>query len=117
MGIVLLAAVLFLAGLAGIAAFWAVLPRTPGTSPLAALLTFMWSCVYFASAILTWRRALLAAPAFLAATGLLMPLFWFVLPGAKGLVLALIAVACVVALLGYRYLGKAGQRPHSSDLC
>ena len=81
-GIVLLAAAFLAAGLAGIAAFWvATVSRTPGTSPLAQLLTPAWSCTYVVTGVLTWRRSRPAAPAFLAAMGFLVLLLWFIFPG------------------------------------
>jgi hypothetical protein len=70
-GIILFGAALLAAGLAGIAAFWAAWPRTSNTSPLAALFALVWSCTYVVTALLTWRRSRLAAPAFLAAMGFL----------------------------------------------
>src|SRR5687768_12513254 len=72
-GLTFFAAALLAAGLAGIAACWAAWPRSSNTSPLAALLSLVWSCTYIVSALLTWRRSRLAAPAFLAAMGLLLP--------------------------------------------
>jgi hypothetical protein len=71
-GITLLAGVFLAAGLAGIAVFWLAWPRSSNTSPLAALFALMWSCTYVLTALLTWRRSRLAAPAFLAAFGLLV---------------------------------------------
>ena len=76
-GIILLAAALLAAGLAGIAAFWAAWPRTSNTSPLAALFALVWSCTYLVTALLTWRRSRLAAPCFLAAMALLLPVVHF----------------------------------------
>ena len=105
-GIILLAAALLAAGLAGIAASWIVWPRTSNTSPLAALLTLVWSCTYVVAALLTWRRSRLAAPAFLAAVGLLLPLFSFIFPGTQILHIPLFVVTSLFALLGYRYLRR-----------
>ena len=102
-GIVLLAAALLAAGFAGIAGFWAAWPRTSNTSPLAALLTLVWSCMYVVAALLTWRRSRLAAPAFVVAVGLLPPLFWFIFPGGQ-LLLPSFVITFLFALLGYRYL-------------
>jgi hypothetical protein len=83
LGIILLAGALLVAGLVGIAAFWGVLPRTSNTSPLAALFLLMWSCTYFVTATLTWRRSRLAPPSFLAAIGLLLFPASFISPGGQ----------------------------------
>ena len=91
----------------GIAAFWAVWPRTSDTSPLAALCALLWSCTYVVTALLTWRRSRLAAPAFLAAMGLLLPLLWFIFPGGQILLLPSFAGTFLFGLLGYRYLRNA----------
>ena len=106
LGILLLAAALLAAGLVGIAAFWVAWPRTSNTSPLAALLALAWSCTYLVTALLTWRRARLAAPAFFAALGLLLPLFWFIFPGGQVLLLPPFVITFLFALLGYRYLRR-----------
>ena len=105
-GIVVLAAALLAAGLAGIAALWAAWPRTPNTSPLAALLALVWSCTYIVTSLLTWRRSRLAAPAFLAALALLLPLFSRIFPGGQVLVGLSSVITFGVALLGYRYLRR-----------
>ena len=106
-GIILLAAALLAAGLAGIAVFWAAWPRTSNTSPLASLLALVWSCTYLVTALLTWRRSRLAAPAFLAAMALLLPLFSFIFPGGQVLFLPSFVVTFLLAFLGYRYLSRA----------
>jgi hypothetical protein len=107
-GIILLAGAFLVAGLAGIAAFWVAWPRTSNTSPLAALFTLVWSCTYVVTAILTWRRSRLAAPAFLAAIGLLMFPASFIFPGSQ-LFLPSFVVIVLVAFLGYRYLRRARE--------
>jgi hypothetical protein len=107
-GIILLAGAFLVAGLAGIAAFWVAWPRTSNTSPLAALFTLVWSCTYVVTAILTWRRSRLAAPAFLAAIGLLMFPASFIFPGSQ-LFLPSFLVIVLVAFLGYRYLRRARE--------
>ena len=81
-GITLLAGVCLLAGVAGIAASWAAWPRTANTSPLAALFALTWGCTFLAAGVLTWRRSRLAAPAFVAAIGLLIVLLRFIFPAA-----------------------------------
>jgi hypothetical protein len=55
---------------------------------------------------LTWRRSRLAAPAFLTAMGLLLPLFSFIFPGGQVLLLAPFVMTFLFALLGYRYLRR-----------
>jgi hypothetical protein len=105
-GIILLAGAFLAAGLAGIAAFWVAWPRTSNTSPLAALFALVWSCTYVVTAILTWRRSRLAAPAFLAAIGLLMFPASFIFPAGQ-LFLPSFVVIVLVAFLGYRYLRRA----------
>ena len=64
---------------------------------------------YLVSARLTWRRSRLAAPTFLAAMGLLLPPLWFVFPGGQVPFLPLFLFTFLLALLGYRYLRKAGE--------
>ena len=106
LGTTLLAAALLAAGVAGLAAVWAAWPRTSNTSPLAALLALVWSCTYIAAALLTWRRSRFAAPAFVAALGLLLPLLWFIFPGDQVVRLPSFVMTAVFALLGYRYLRR-----------
>ena len=108
-GIILLAGALLVAGLLGIAAFWRVLPRTPNTSPLAALFLLTWSCTYFVTAALTWRRSRLAPFCFLAAIGLLLFPASFIFPGGQ-VFLPFFMVIVLVAFLGYRYLRRAHQQ-------
>jgi hypothetical protein len=91
------------AGLAGFVAFWAAWPRSSNTSPLAALFALVWSCTYFVTAVLTWRRSRLAGPAFIAAIGLLLFPARFIVPGGQ-LFLPSCVVILLVAFLGYRYL-------------
>jgi len=108
-GIIGLAGVLFAAGAAGIAALWVVWPRSSNTSPLAAMFALTWSCTYVIAAVLTWRGSRLAAPAFLAAMGLLLVLFTFIFPGGRALLVASFVVTFLFGLLGYRYLSKAPE--------
>jgi hypothetical protein len=107
-GTILLAGAFFAAGLAGIVAFWAVWPRTSNTSPLAALFALIWSCTYVVTAILTWRRSRFAAPAFLAAIGLLVFPASFIVPGGQ-LFLPSFVVIILVAFLGYWYLRRVRE--------
>jgi hypothetical protein len=107
-GIILLAGAFLVAGLAGIAAFGVAWPRTSNTSPLAALFALLWSCTYVITAILTWRRSRLAAPAFLAAIGLLVFPASFMVPGGQ-LFLPSFVVIVPVAFLGYQYLRRARE--------
>jgi hypothetical protein len=106
-GIILLAAALLAAGLAGVAAFWAAWPRTSNTSPLAALFALTWSCAYIVAGVLTWRRSRLAAPAFIAAIGLLVFPLSFVFPGGQLFLVPSFVVVFLFTLLGYRYLRRA----------
>ena len=108
-GIILLAAALLAAGLAGIAAFWAAWPRTSNTSPLAALFALVWSCAYVVTALLTWRRSRLAAPGFLAAMGLLLVMLSLIFPGAQVPFLPSFVVIFLFGVLGYRYLSRADE--------
>ena len=107
-GILLLSGAFLVAGAAGIAALWVAWPRTSNTSPLAALFALMWSCTYVVTAILTWRRSRFAAPAFLAAVGLLVFPASFLFPGGQ-LFLTSFVVIVPVAFLGYRYLRRARE--------
>jgi chromate transport protein ChrA len=107
-GIVLLAGALLVASIVGIAAFWAVLPRTSDTSPLAALFALIWSCTYFVTATLTWRRSRFAPLSFLAAIGLLLFPASFIFPAGQ-LVFPSFMVIVLVAVLGYLYLRTARQ--------
>jgi hypothetical protein len=111
-GIVLLAGALLVASLVGIAAFLGLAPRTSNTSPLAAVFVLIWSCTWFVTAILTWRRSRLAPPAFLAAIGLLLFPASFLFPGSQLSIPSFIVIV-LVALLGYRYLRQTRQPPPS----
>ena len=104
-GTVFLAGAFLAAGLVGIVALVAVWPRSSNTSPLAALFALMWSCTYIATAILTWRRSRFAAPAFVAAIGLLLFPARFIVPGGQLLLPASAAIA-FFAFAGYRYLHR-----------
>jgi hypothetical protein len=107
-GIILLAAALLAAGLAGIAALWVAWPRTSNTSPLMALFALVWSAIYIVTAILTWRRSRLAAPAFLGGIGLLLFPARYIVPGGQLSVPSFVVIV-LVAFLGYRYLRKARE--------
>ena len=107
-GTILLAGAFLVAGLVGLVAFWAVWPRTSSTSPLAALFALLWSCTYLATAVLTWRRSRLAAPAFLAAIGLLAFPASFLVPGGQ-LFLPSFVVIILFAFLGYWYLRRVRE--------
>ena len=112
LGIVLLAMALLAAGVAGLAALWVAWPRTANTSPLAALFALVWSCTYIVAALLTWRGSALAAPAFLAALGLLLPVCFFLFPGGRLHLLPSFLITLVIGLLGYRYLSAARRSGH-----
>jgi hypothetical protein len=102
-GVVSLAGALLAASLVGAAAFVTLLPRSSGTSPLAALFTLLWSATYFTSAMLTWRRSRLAPLSFVAAAALLLFPARFIVPGGQLLLPSAVAVG-VVAALGSWYL-------------
>ena len=102
----MLAGVFLVAGLAGAAAFWAVLPRSSNTSPLAALFALMWSGAYVATAILTWRRSRFAPLSFLVAIGLLLFPASLMFPAQSTVFPSFITIG-LVAFLGYRYLQRA----------
>jgi hypothetical protein len=103
-GRTLLASAFLAAAFAGIAASWAAWPRNSNTSPLAALFAIVWTCAYLLTAVLTWRRSSVAAPAFVVAIGLLMFPLSFAFPGGQLFLLPSFVVIVLVAVLGYRYL-------------
>jgi hypothetical protein len=107
-GITVVAGAFLAAGLAGIVAFWAAWPRTSSTSPLAALFALVWTCTYVGTAVLTRRRSRFAAPAFLAAIGLLLFPARFLVPGGE-FFLPLLLVIALIAFLGYRYLQRVRE--------
>ena len=110
-GVVLLAATLLMAGVAGVAAFsvaFVTWLMTSGyTSPLALFFTLAWSCTFVTAAVLTWRGSRRAPPAFLAATAFLFVLLSFIFPGGMRLLLPLLVVIFPCAFFGYRYLRRA----------
>jgi len=108
MGTVLLAGALLVAGLAGIVVLWAVWPRTPGTSPLAALSALVWSCTYIVAGVLTWHRSRFAGAALVAASGLLLFPVRLIVPGGQ-LFLPALLVILPLAFLGYRYLHRVSE--------
>ena len=108
MGTALLAGAFLAPGLAGIVAFWAALPRTSNTSPLAALLALVWSCTYLVTGLLTWRRSRFAGAAFLAAIGLLLLPARLLFPGGELFLPAFVAIL-LPAFLGYRYLRRVRE--------
>jgi hypothetical protein len=107
-GTILLAGVFFAAGLAGIAALWAVWPRSSNTSPLAALFALLWSCTYILTAILTWRRSRFAAFVFLAAAGLLVFPARFIVPDGQFFLPSFVVIS-LVAFVGYSYLRRVRE--------
>ena len=108
LGTTLLGGVFLVAGLAGLAAAWAAWPRTSATSPLMALAALAWGCTYVATAVLTWRRSRLAAPAFVAAIGLLLFPARYLFPGGQILVPSLV-VLTLLAFVGHRYLRRTSE--------
>ena len=105
---ILLAGAFLAAGLAGVAALLAVWPRSSNTSPLAALFALTWSCAYIGTAILTWRRSRFAAPAFVAAIGLLLFPASRIVPGGR-IFLPSLLVLGLVGLIGYWYLRRVRE--------
>ena len=105
LGTTLLAGVFLVAGLAGVGASWAAWPRTSTTSPLMALFALTWGCAYVITGVLTWRRSRFAAPAFVAAIGLLLFPARFIVPGGQLLVPSFVALT-LIAFLGHRYLRR-----------
>lgn len=101
-----MAATLLTAGLAGLVACLVFWPRTPGTSPLAALLTLLWSAAYLSAALLTFRGSRLAAAAFLAAIALPLPLPFFLVPDGGPLLLGPLVIVSLIGLTGYRHLRR-----------
>src|SRR5262245_58640250 len=111
-GVILLAATLLTAGVAGIAAFSvAFLTRlmTSGyTSPLVLFVTLAWSCTFVTAAVLTWRGSRRAPPAFLAATAFLLVVLSFIFQRGQ-LLLLLLGVIFLSALFVYGYLRRASE--------
>jgi hypothetical protein len=105
MGTTLLSGVFLLGGLAALAVGWSAWPRTPETSPLAALVGLTFGCTYVVAAVLTWRRSRLAPHIFVLAIGVLLFPARFVVPGGELLLPSLVFLT-VVAFLGHRYLHR-----------
>ena len=110
-GVVVMATVFLVIGLAGIAGFWvATKARMPGTSPLMQLVTAAYSITFIGAGVLIWRRSQLAAPAFLVALVLPVYVARYIVPSGALLLPSLI-VAALIAFPGYLYLRREGQRP------
>lgn len=100
-----LAVLLLAAGLFGVAVVASSWPRDANTSPLVALFASAWSCAYLTAGVLAWRGSRFAAVAFIAAIGLLLPVFSFIFPGNTSVAASAgVAIVLCVGLLGYRYL-------------
>ena len=115
-GIVALAAGFLAAAAAGLAAFSAAFAawlRTPGTSPLASLFTLTWTGTFLGAAVLTWRRSRGAAPALLAATGLLLVVLSFLFPVGRTVLVPMYLTLALLALAGFRYLRGACEPARS----
>ena len=109
-GVVLIGALCLIAGLVGIAGFWAATEaRAPGASPLAQIFTLAWSMTFLLVSVLMWRRSRLAPGVFLVAMGFPVVFMGFLFPGGQAWVPSIIAAA-LLGLVGYRYLRRAGQR-------
>jgi hypothetical protein len=75
-----------------------------------ALFALTWSCAYIVAGILTWRRSRFAAPALLAAIGLVMFPLSFLFPGAgQVFLLASSVIVFSFAFLGYQYVRRATE--------
>ncbi len=107
LGVALLAAVLLVAGLAGLIAFVGAVPRTPGTSPLMAMFALVWGGTFLAAGVLAWRGSRYAAFAFLAAMGLLLTLGSYVFPTGHVVVRSASLVTVLVGMAGAWYLSRA----------
>jgi hypothetical protein len=107
LGTILLAGALFAAGLAWLVASLGAWPRTSNTSPLAALFAGLCACTCIVAAVLTWRRSRFAAPAFIAAIGLLLFPARFLVPGGQ-IFLPASVILIVIASIGYWYLRRVG---------
>ena len=114
LGTVLLAGAFLAAGLAWIVMFWGVWPRASNTSPLMALFAGVCACAYVATAVLTWRRSRLAAPALMVAIGLLLFPARFLVPGGQISLLASVVIISVAAT-GYWYLRRTRESPLRND--
>jgi hypothetical protein len=73
-----------------------------------ALFALTWGCAYVVTAILTWRRSRFAAPAFVAAVGLLLFPARFIFPGGQLLGPSSIVLS-LIAFLGHRYLRRTSE--------
>ena len=104
-GTILLAGAFHAAGLMWLVVSWGALPRSANTSPLMALFAGLCACTYIATAILTWRRSTLAAPAFVAAIALFLFPARFLVPGGQ-VFLPSFLVILLVGAVGYRYLRR-----------
>ena len=105
LGTLLLAGAFLAAGLAWIITLLGAWPRTSNTSPLMALFAGVCACAYVATAILTWRRSRLAAPALMVAMGLLLFPARYLVPGGQGSQVASVIII-VVGLSGGWYLRR-----------
>lgn len=106
LGTLLLAGAFLGAGLAWAVVSWGSWPRTSNTSPLAALFAGLSACTYAVTAVLAWRRSPFAAPAFVAAIGLLLFPARFLVPRGQIFLPASVAII-LVGCIGYRYLRRA----------
>jgi hypothetical protein len=105
LGTILLTGVLLTIALGWLVAFWGALPRTSGTSPLAALYCLMCASTNAVAAVLTWRRSRLAAPAFVAAITLLLFPARYLVPGGEVFAPSFVVLAAI-GLTGVLYLRR-----------
>ncbi len=106
-----LATAMLALGVTGLVACWAYWPSTPGTSPLAALLSMFWSVTWLSAAVLAFRGSRLAPAAFAGAILLLLPLAFLIMPGAGIALILPFVLTAIVGLAGCRYLRRA---PHAA---
>ena len=108
LGTILLTGVLLTIALGWLVVFWGALPRTSGTSPLAALFCLFCASTNVLTAVLTWRRSRLAAHAFVAAVALLLFPARFLVPGGQVFVPSFVVLA-VIGLAGFLYLRRMSE--------
>jgi hypothetical protein len=109
LGVNLVAAALFVVGLAGVAAGWQAWPRTASTSPLLALIALAWGCTCLAAAVLAWRRSRFAAPVFCAAVAFLLLPAKYLVPGSQTFLPSLVLIV-PLAVVGFLYLHRRRRR-------
>ena len=110
LGANLFTAALVVVGLAGIVVAWGAWPRTPSTSPLAALFALAWGCSCLTAAVLAWRRSPFAAPLFCVAVAFLLFPARYLVPGSQTFLPSLVLIV-PLAVLGFLFLHRRRHRP------